>query len=43
MRHTLNLRYTARGLPHNWHRRTILVENFGFLLAFNMSALVAIG
>ncbi len=33
MRHSPNLRYTARGRPHNWQRRRSLVENFGFCFA----------
>jgi len=41
MRQMLNFRYTARGRPHNSHRRTRRVENFGSRFAFNRCAFVA--
>jgi len=42
MRHNLNLRYTARERPHNWHRCSMRELNFGFLFAFTTCAAVAI-
>lgn len=43
MRHSLNLRYTARDRPHTPHRRMRRVENFGFSPALCIQAFVAIG
>jgi hypothetical protein len=43
MRQILNLRYTARGRPHNWHRRSLRELNFGLRFAFSLFALLAIG
>lgn len=37
-----NLRYTARGRPHNWQRRTSRVEYFGFSRALAIFDLLAI-
>src|SRR5262249_47498101 len=34
MRQMPNLRYTARGRPHIWHRRLRRVVNFGVCFAF---------
>ena len=36
-----NLRYTARGRPHIWHRRLWRVENFGSRLAIAILDLLA--
>lgn len=41
MRHVPNLRYTARGRPHNMHRRTARVENFGVFFAAAIFDLLA--
>ena len=41
MRQVPNLRYTARGRPHNMHRRTVRVENFGGRLAAAIFDLLA--
>ena len=42
IRQIWNLRYTARGRPQSWHRRSMRLLNFGFLAAFAMWALLAI-
>jgi hypothetical protein len=42
MRQIPNLRYTARGRPHNRQRRTSRVENFGFRFAIAIFDLLAI-
>jgi hypothetical protein len=42
MRHSLNLRYTARGRPHNAQRCSIRELNFGLRFAFSIFALLAI-
>jgi hypothetical protein len=41
MRQVPNLRYTARGRPHNMHRLTARVLNFGGLLAAAIFDLLA--
>lgn len=41
MRQSVNLRYTARGRPHNAHRRSARVVNLGFLLALAIFDLLA--
>lgn len=41
MRQMANLRYTARGLPHNLQRRTPRVANFGTRLALAILDLLA--
>jgi hypothetical protein len=38
-----NFRYTARGRPHIWQRRTRRVENFGVSLALATFDLLATG
>jgi hypothetical protein len=38
----LNLRYTARGRPHNAQRCSIRELNFGLRFAFSIFALLAI-
>ena len=43
MRHKPNLRYTARGRPHNLQRRSCRDENFGSRLAFAIFDLLATG
>jgi hypothetical protein len=35
------LRYTARGLPHNWQRTSRRLEYFGSLAAFAIFDLLA--
>ena len=41
IRHTPNLRYTARGRPHNRQRDSRRVENFGVRIAFAIFDLLA--
>ena len=41
MRQVPNLRYTARGRPHNMHRRTARVENLGVFFAAAIFDLLA--
>ena len=41
IRHTPNLRYTARGRPQSLHRRSIRDENFGFRSALAIFDLLA--
>jgi hypothetical protein len=36
-----NLRYTARGRPHNWQRRLSRVEYFGSIFDFAIFDLLA--
>jgi hypothetical protein len=42
IRQILNLRYTLRGRPQIWQRRTTRVVNFGLRLALAINAFVAI-
>jgi hypothetical protein len=42
IRQSLNLRYTARGRPHNAQRCSSRELNFGLRLAFSILALLAI-
>src|SRR5262245_54845833 len=41
-RHSPNLRYTAFGRPHRWHRVYARTRNFGFAAALRISAFFAI-
>jgi hypothetical protein len=41
IRHTPNLRYTARGRPHSRQRDSRRVENFGVRIAFAIFDLLA--
>src|SRR5579859_2300297 len=41
IRHSPNLRYTALGRPHRWHRVYARTGNFGFAAALLISAFLA--